>query len=126
MADKICDKCKEHMKLIPEGVAKKSGKQFSAFWGCTKECGNTASITEQQGKFMSMKHEFKRSREIAYFNSTNSAIELVKLDTRDINQELLGKMIIVWRKWFLKEWEEWYIQEILGLTKEEYNKYSKE
>ena len=54
-----------------------------------------------------------REKSIAYFNSVNAAIELVKtrygMKISDNKTEELEKFIITWRDWFYSQWQEWYL-----------------
>ena len=48
MEKKQCPKCGKTMNLVPSGVSKRTGKHYSAFWSCTRECNTTAPHTEPE------------------------------------------------------------------------------
>lgn len=123
--DKTCPTHKLNLKFVSEGVSKK-GTRYAAFFACpNRDCKYTENIEEKQGHFLSMQAEFRRSREIAFFNSVNAAIEIVKGEEimafsagmHDQTKGIVGTRegnIRQWRDWFLAEWKEWYIKNILN------------
>jgi len=55
-----------------------------------------------------------RDKQIAYFNSVNSAISLVGENLNALKgggePENIKKNIVHWRNWFYEQWQEWYIE----------------
>jgi len=37
-----CERCNIEMKLVPQGVSKKTNKPYKAFFSCPNRCGTTA------------------------------------------------------------------------------------
>ena len=93
------------MRFIPEGISK-AGKKYNAFWGCDKECDTTIPIPEKEGHYMSMMVQMVKDKQIAYFNSVNAAVELVK-------GKASKEEIREWRDWFYEEWQKFYLKEII-------------
>ncbi len=61
--------------------------------------------------------QLRKSLSIAYFNSNNSAIELVsKLNITDTEQ--LKDAITSWRDWFIEEYKQYHIDNIDKVTPE--------
>lgn len=59
------------------------------------------------------KAQDRKSESIAYFNSTNCAIELVgKLDTQSMTHQDIEEEIIYWRDWFLAEYRKYEASDI--------------
>ena len=43
-----CPRCGRTMKLIPAGVSKKTGKPYTAFYGCSDyKCGGTKPVSQE-------------------------------------------------------------------------------
>ena len=59
--------------------------------------------------------DIKKDKQIAFFNSTNAAIELVKPigENKPIDTKRMQDAIKGWRDWFYKEWENWYADNIV-------------
>ena len=122
--EKTCPTHHLELKFIPEGISK-AGKRYNAFYGCPdRACKYSENIEEKKGHFLSMKAEMRRAKEIAYFNSVNAAVEMVKTYMAlGIAAQMHGKtsfveknereMIKEWRDWFRKEWEQFYIREVV-------------
>lgn len=58
----------------------------------------------------------KREKSIAYFNSINSAISLLGEKAKfggKSEDETVKKFLIEWRDWFYKQWQEWYLDNII-------------
>ena len=51
-----------------------------------------------------------KDKQIAYFNSVNASIELLK--DKALEKEVMEKELRYWRNWFLKEWKQWYLDEV--------------
>ena len=105
--------CKTHkieMTFKPGGMGKSGA--YNGFYGCPKwpDCKESVNIPEKLGRLMSMEHQFTRSKEIAWFNSTNAAIELGK----DAKEGEKTTLIKYWRDWFMSEWKAFYLQEIIS------------
>ena len=112
MADKTCTTHNLELKLVPEGVSK-AGKRYNAFYGCPdRSCKYTENIPEKKGHFLSIQSEMRRAKEIAYMNANNAAVEFVK-DKQGTNVEM-KESIIYWRDWFRKEWEAFYLKEVVN------------
>lgn len=41
-----CPKCGQILKVVPEGVSKRTRKPYKAFLSCTRDCGHTASYND--------------------------------------------------------------------------------
>ena len=97
---KTCPTHHLELRFVPEGISKKSGNRFNAFYGCPeKPCKYTENIEEKQGHFLSMKAEFRRAKEMAYGGSANRAIEIGAKTEAEFEQ---------WCDFFMKHWENWY------------------
>ena len=48
----------------------------------------------------------KKDEMIAWYNSTNAAIELGKVIGFPADNDIIKKMIQYWRNWFMKEWQD--------------------
>lgn len=57
--------------------------------------------------------QYRKNLSIAFFNATNSAIELVKTDY--IKDTDLKKFITDWRDWFLEEHKKYYAENIANV-----------
>lgn len=57
--------------------------------------------------------QYRKNLSIAFFNATNSAIELVKTDY--IKDTDLKKFIVDWRDWFLEEHKKYYAETIANI-----------
>lgn len=97
--------------FVPEGVSKK-GSRYNAFYSCpVRECKYSQNIAPNQGKFLSMQAEFRRSKEISYFNSLNAAIAI--LGVLGAPEKDAEPLIRKWRDFFYEEWQEWYMKNII-------------
>lgn len=57
--------------------------------------------------------QYRKNLSIAFFNATNSAIELAKTDyAKDTD---LKKFIVEWRDWFLEEHKNYYAKNIANI-----------
>jgi len=120
--EKTCPTHHLELKFIPEGISK-AGKRYNAFYGCPdRACKYSENIEEKKGHFLSMKAEMRRAKEIAYFNSVNAAVQLLGWiyanpnypeKISDIESDVMQKKIVYWRDWFRKEWEEFYLREVI-------------
>lgn len=115
--NKICPT--HHLELLfkPEGISKK-GNRYNAFWACpNRDCKHTENIEEKQGHFLSMQAEFRRAKEIAFFNSVNAAVEMVngKPPKAEWNAEFYQGEICFWRDWFFAEWQAFYKKQIMEI-----------
>jgi hypothetical protein len=99
-----CKKCNAEMVLNP-----KTGKYF-----CKAKCWLNAQPTKQDQINEAVKNKQDRidkaidirEKSIAFFNSTNSAIEMIKAfggEGLDMKKEL-----VLWREWFYSQWETWH------------------
>jgi len=117
MAEKICPTHELVLDFVPEGVARKSGKRYNAFYSCpNRDCKYSENIEEKKGHFMSMKAEMRRAKEIAFMNSNNAAVTLVTSEgytPRPSGDKEYGEAIKFWRDWFRKEWETFYLREVI-------------
>lgn len=66
--------------------------------------------------------QYRKGLSIAYFNSLNAAIELVKVElgemgsgVRDLEEGYIRNAISLWRDWFLEEHKEYYATVIASL-----------
>jgi len=61
--------------------------------------------------------QYRKSRGIAWFNATNSAIEMVKFMSIT-DRERVKELIIFWRNWFISEYTQDYAENIAnhGMT----------
>lgn len=113
MPEKTCPTHKLTLDFVAEGVSKKSGKRYSAFYSCpNRDCKYSENIPEQQGHFLSMQADFRRSKEIAYFNSTNAAVEITKAFEHKTTKEVFEEITKA-RKMLYEQWEEWYIENVI-------------
>ena len=120
---KKCSSCKEDLKYIAGGISKK-GNRYEAFWGCkSKDCKNTETPTPEEVKkfdlearMNKMEEEQIRFKEMAWFNATNAAVEVTKVDSQDIpmKPEAMEGNIKEWRDFFYKEHMEWFIKNIIN------------
>jgi len=55
----------------------------------------------------------KIDKNIAYFNSINSAIQMTNTDKsiKDKKNANWTEILVDWRDWFYQEWEKWYLKE---------------
>ena len=98
-----CKKCNAEMVLNP-----KTGKYF-----CKAKCWLNAQPTKQDDIQRNIEDKNRRidksieirEKSIAFFNSVNSAIEMLKFlgGEKDIKQEL-----VAWREYFYAEWKLWH------------------
>lgn len=117
MKEKLCPKCGLQLKFVPEGVSKK-GSRYNAFFSCTKECNYSENVPENESRRLSFEYQFLKDKQIAYFNSVNAAIELMKgLHTELVKiegtKEFRG-VLIEYRDWFYQEWSDWYMKNIIN------------
>ena len=110
MKEKLCPKCGLQLKFIPEGVSKNK-KRYNAFFSCTKECGYSENVSENESRRLSLEYQFIKDKQIAYFNSVNGAIEMV--DKNEPRQGL-EESLRTWRDFFYQEWSAWYIKNIIN------------
>ena len=65
--------------------------------------------TTKQWDKIKWDNQFKRDKSIAYFNSLNAAVQMVK-DLSITLKKSEEKSIIKWRNWFIEQWKEWYFE----------------
>ena len=63
--------------------------------------------TTKQWDKIKWDNQLKKDKSIAYFNSLNAAVQMVKDLTIKKSEE---KAIIKWRDWFIERWQEWYFE----------------
>ncbi len=60
--------------------------------------------------------QYRKSRSIAFFSSTNAAIEMMKVSMQgDERDELVRAFITEWRDWFLAEYDRDYKENVLTI-----------
>ena len=103
------------MTFKPGGMGKSGA--YNGFYGCPKwpDCKESVNIPEKLGRLMTMEHQFVRDKGIAWFNSTNGAIEMVngKPPKAEWNAEFYQEQLRFWRDWFMSEWKAFYMEEII-------------
>ena len=115
---KTCPTHHLELRFMPEGISRK-GTRYNAFWACpNRDCKHTENIEEKQGHFLSMQAEFRRAKEISYFNSVNGAIEITNAYMEGAandfgSYEERKNTIKKSRDWLFQEWSEFYKKEIM-------------
>lgn len=61
--------------------------------------------------------QYRKGLSIAFFNATNNATEIVKLQETSPSNEVLQERIIFWRDWLLSEHATYYAQVVMGVGK---------
>ena len=74
--------------------------------------------TEKQWNKIKWNNAYRKSKDIAYFNSLNAAIQVVNpyfervVEEGDIDEaKKIRGYIIHWRDFFFKEWHKWWLKE---------------
>ncbi len=61
--------------------------------------------------------QYRKGLGIAYFNATNSTIELAKIMFPDLEGVDVKAFIVEWRQWFLDEHKKYYAEVIANIGK---------
>lgn len=114
--EKICQIHNLTLELVKEGISRKTSKKYNAFYSCpNRDCKYTENIPEKQGHFLSMQADYRRAKEIAYMNANNAAVEVMKMrKAENASVEDFQEGLTSWRDWFRKEWEAFYIREVIN------------
>ena len=127
---KKCKDCGQELKYIAGGISKK-GNRYQAFWGCKdKDCKYSEEPTAEEVKkydlearMNKMEEEQIRFKEMAWFNATKGAVEMMKgqfleanktVDSVDGHIETHKEGIKYWRNFLYKEHMEWFIRDIIN------------
>ncbi len=118
---KNCSDCKSELKYVAGGISKK-GNRYDAFWGCKdKDCKYTETPTPEEVKkydlearMNKMEEEQIRFKEMAWFNATNAAVEILKVDTNPLDIKKAEESLQMWTQWFYEKHMEWFIKNIIN------------
>lgn len=122
MTNQQCPNCGAEMKLIPQGISKRTGKPYNAFFSCP-ECKETMNIPTDIVKKLPT-----QTNQITQFTKDkNERIERLHNDTKEsINWGLAWKLAtslvsnhplykdnkIVEMRNAIKNWQTWYYRNI--------------
>jgi len=124
MPNPICSKHKVEMSFKAGGISKKTNQPYGAFWGCPEKvgkdfCGESKNIPEKLGRLLTMENQYTRDKNYAFWSSTNAAVGMIVPLMKDLvkEKEVGGDFakdgIKTLRDWFMNEWKEFYIREII-------------
>ncbi len=61
--------------------------------------------------------QYRKGLSIAFFNATNNATEIIKLQEPSPSNEVLKERIVFWRDWLLSEHATYYAQVVMNVGK---------
>lgn len=68
--------------------------------------------TEKEWNKIKWERQYNKDKSIAYFNSTNAAIEMTLGDKSisDVKDAKWSQILLEWRDFFIEEWKKWYLE----------------
>jgi hypothetical protein len=59
-----CQKCNIEMTLVPQGISRKTGKPYSAFYSCPNRCGTTAPAVARTSPPQSPQNDLNKNNDV--------------------------------------------------------------